>query len=172
MNNPMTQKPGNVKLNFSSCTQQSSGPGEVTLFLRPTIFHVATASYLSSPLGRLLSISSSACPHLNHWFLSPLPILSLNLSFWGNENSTFPTAQVENPGVIWDSGFWTYLPFSVKPSMITLQKIILPPQFCLCIFPDPFFIAHWLVYCLSLPIYCHLEGLQNLIQLCSYLYLQ
>lgn len=163
MNNPMNQKPGNLKLNFSYCTQQSSGPGEVPLFLWSTIFHVATVSYLSSPLGCLLNISNSTCPNLNHWFLSPLPIFSLNLSFWGNENSIFPIAQVKNPGVIWGSVFWTYLPFSVKPSVITLHETTLPPQSYLCLFPDSVFTAHLLVGSLSFPIYCHLKGLQNLI---------
>ena len=97
MNNPMNQKPGNLKLNFSYCTQQPSGPGEVTLFLWSTIFHVARVSYLSSPLGSPLSISNSASPNLNHWFLSPLPIFSLNLSLWGNKNSYFSHCSGQKP---------------------------------------------------------------------------
>ena len=88
MNNPMNQKPGNLKLNFSYCTQQSSGPGEVTLFLWSTVFHVATVSYLSSPLGCLLSISNSTCPNLNHWFLSSLSQSSL---------STCPSEEMKTP---------------------------------------------------------------------------
>lgn len=127
ISNLMDQKPGHLKLNLSDSIQLSQDPGEVILLLHSTISQVWNEwgwHPLSSPLRYLSGISK----HAQNWTSDSchLSQSSLSLFLWAHENSILPIALAKNFGVSQDSGFWTYVTFTVRLSTIILCKIILP----------------------------------------------